>query len=415
VGGDQWQRNLDAIGREAKERGGATRPGKMEIAVSGVTGTHPLYLAEQLALRSRLQAYYTTLPHRLSSRVPASKTKRNPPLLAAMYAISRGWVPGNQLRNYRRVAYAFDRWIAHNLGPAAATQSLAGSGLVLRREAKRRYGSLSICDSGTSHERWQHRLLAEEARIWRLEDPPQDPRHLDRVQQEYDEADLIVVPSSFAARSFVESGVSEAKLAIVPYGADLSEYSPVKKHDSTFRILFVGTVTARKGVQYLFEALSGLSLPGAELLIRGGRAHDTDSLSRLYKSTVPIRQVPAQPRNMMRDLYSSASVLVLPSVEDGFGLVIPQAMACGVPVIATRNTGGPEIIIHKQNGLLVEARDAPQLRDAILELYENPVLLKEMGRQARSTIESMGGWRSYGEGFVTAVRRATDSRSQPRL
>jgi glycosyltransferase involved in cell wall biosynthesis len=97
----------------------------------------------------------------------------------------------------------------------------------------------------------------------------------------------------------------------------------------------------------------------------------------------------------MRDLYSQASVLVLPSVEDGFGLVIGQAMACGVPVIATTNTGGPDLITDGVDGFIVPVRDAGAIRERLEHLYRNPDIRVAMGRAALDKVRSLNGWAEY--------------------
>jgi glycosyltransferase involved in cell wall biosynthesis len=121
-----------------------------------------------------------------------------------------------------------------------------------------------------------------------------------------------------------------------------------------------------------------------------------------YRGEIPLRMIPPQPRQAMSELFSQASVLVLPSVEDGFGLVIGQAMACGIPVIASMNTGGPDIITTEVDGMLVPARDARALGDALTLAYEHPAKLEAMGVAARATLERAGGWTAYGDSVIRA-------------
>lgn len=384
---------------------------RLRFNVSSVTGTHSLELARELGARSLLETYYTALPHSRTSGVPPERTRRHLVLLPAIYAVSRGWISGRPAPRIQHLwGYEFDRWIAARLAPAEVVQALPGCGLRLRRQAKRRFNALTVCDSGTSHERIVDELLRTESAKWGIEHLGADQHHLRHVEAEYEEADLITVPSTFARNSFIAGGLSPAKVTVTPYGAELRDFSPTGKRDDRFRILFVGTICLRKGVPYLLEAVSGLKLPNAELCLRGGDAPETARLLALYRGRVPLVRVPPQSRGAMRDLYSQASVLVLPSVEDGFGLVICQAMACGVPVIASKSTGGPEVIHDGVDGFLVEAGDSRALRDRLTYLFENPDINRQMGAAARSAIEQIGGWQAYADRFVGACAAA---RSRP--
>jgi alpha-maltose-1-phosphate synthase len=398
---------LAADSAEARQSAGA----QLRFNVAGISGTHPLELARQLASRSLLEAYYTTIPASRTADVPANRTHRHLALLPAIYAVNHGWISGRAAPRVQHLwGYEFDRWIAARLAPTDVAHALPGCGLELRRAAKRRFGALTVCDSGTSHERFLDSLMHDEAVKAGVDYRRVDDRHLRYVESEYEEADLITVPSSFARKSFVGMGIDPAKVAVTPYGAELRDFFPVGKRDDRFRILFVGTVCLRKGVTSLLEAVSQLNLPNAELCIRGGDAPEAGQLLARYRGSIPLIRVPPQQRGKMRDLFSQASVLVLPSIEDGFGLVICQAMACGIPVIASRSTGGPEVIHDGVDGFLVDAGDSRTLRDRLTCLFENPDDRLEMGAAARTAIERFGGWKDYADRFVDACAAA---RSRP--
>ena len=387
--------------------------GGPKFSISGVIGTHPMYLTRYLASRSLLQAYFTTLPESRTPGIPAAMTHRHLALFLALYATRQSWIPGDRGKMFALIDGEFDRWMAARLESTDVVHALPGSGLRTRRAGKKRFGALTVCDSGTSHERLQQKLLQEECRRWGTTRTATSERYLAHVETEYYEADLITVPSTFARDGFVSMGLAPAKIAVTPYGADLEEYRPLPKRDDIFRILFIGTICLRKGIPYLLEAVSRLSLPGAELALRGAVEPEVERIVAAYRGDIPLRMVPPQPRSAMRDLYAQASVFVLPSVEDGFGLVIPQAMSCGVPVIASVNTGGPDIITDGVNGLLVPACDTKALQSALTFAYEHPEALKAMGVAARATLERAGGWNAYGDAMVHACVAAREGRSRP--
>jgi len=193
-------------------------------------------------------------------------------------------------------------------------------------------------------------------------------------------------------------------------GADLLEFHPLPKRDEIFRILFVGTLSLRKGVQYLLDAVSPLTFQNAELVLRGSETPTTKMILRRYAGSIPLRFAGPRPKTEMIELFSQASVLVLPSIEDGFGLVIAQAMACGVPVIASTHSGGPDLITDGVEGFLVQPRAVETLEERLSELYEDRDLLARMKLAALKRIETLGGWSNYGDTVERAYRSFVEGR-----
>src|SRR5262249_23000925 len=158
--------------------------------------------------------------------------------------------------------------------------------------------------------------------------------------REYELADFISVPSDFARRTFVERGCPPEKLIRVPYGVNLSMFGPrpdrgVDSEARPFVVVFAGGLTLRKGVQYLLQAFSGLALSRAELWLIGAPSGDSDAIFPRF--TGAIRKFGAVPQTELAALLPLCDVFVLPSIEDGFGMVVLQAMAAGLPVICSSN------------------------------------------------------------------------------
>lgn len=358
-----------------------------------------------------LAAYYTVLPAARTRGVEPRLVRRHVALAFPVYASMRGWLPISAFQFDRLAERAFDRWAMRHYVPADVAHAVVGLGRRYRRMAKGRFGALSVCDATTSHIRGYQTLLAAEHRKWGV--PLEwDERTTAAVEEEYVESDLILAPSRFAYESFVAGGVPASKLALVPYGVDTDEFRPVPKRDETFRILFVGTLSLRKGLPYLLESVATLRWPNAELVLRGTESPETRTLLNSYRGTIPISLVPPQPRSTLKELYSSASVLVLPSIEDAFGIVIGQALACGTPVIATTHTGGPDVIDNGANGFIIPPADVAALRRALTDAYENRAMLTDMRGEARRRVEAARGWDTYGDGVVAALRQALDRRDR---
>jgi glycosyltransferase involved in cell wall biosynthesis len=220
-------------------------------------------------------------------------------------------------------------------------------------------------------------------------------RIVEKEKREYEMADHISVPSSFVKRTFVEKGVPASKLLKMPLGVDLSEFRPLPKRDAVFRVVFAGRLELQKGVHYLLRAFSELQLQDAELWLIGSRSREmTPFLDRYDGYYTHIDHVP-QPQ--LRQYYSQCSVLVLPSVHDGFGMVLAQAMACGLPVICTENTAGDDLVTNGVEGFVIPIRDVCALKDKLLHLYENPETCKEMGKAALGRVAAGLSWDDYGD------------------
>jgi glycosyltransferase involved in cell wall biosynthesis len=103
------------------------------------------------------------------------------------------------------------------------------------------------------------------------------------------------------------------------------------------------------------------------------------------------------PRSELYEYYNQGSVLVLPSLEEGLALVQAQAMACGLPVIATTNTGAEDLFTDGIEGFIVPIRSQEAIREKVTHLYKNSELRHEMGQAALRRVQSIGGWDSYGD------------------
>ena len=170
-----------------------------------------------------------------------------------------------------------------------------------------------------------------------------------------------------------------------------------KKKSSKFRIIYTGSVSVRKGVTYLLEAFSELDLKNSELVLIGDIDDDINSKLDRYRKNKNIVFKKSIEQKDLKKFYNISDVFVLNSIEDGFGMVILQAMACGLPVITTHNTGGSEIIEDEKDGYIIPIRSTKILKKKILFLYNNPKYCFEMGMKAKDKVTSKYSWESYGK------------------
>ena len=224
------------------------------------------------------------------------------------------------------------------------------------------------------------------------------PANMPRRLAEIDLCDRLVVDSLFVARSFEERGVRPERIAIISPAVDRTRFLPRtadERNRKTFRVVCVGTVTPRKGQHLLLRAWRRLKLPGAELVLIGppGR-HASAVLSGFAGS---YAHHPRVPNAALRALLVSASVFVLPSVEDGFAQAPLEAMACGVPVIVTQNVGMADLLTDGYGGFVVPAFDVDRLAERLETLYRNSTLADAMGDDASAIARRSGTWTDYAD------------------
>lgn len=206
-------------------------------------------------------------------------------------------------------------------------------------------------------------------------------------------ADVVVVPCDWALESLRFSEGGEPKRVIkVPYGTPTDVVAArTKRPDGEFTVLFAGHIGLRKGVPHLIEAWEKLQLKNARLLLAGSL-----NLPKAYlrEHAASFTYLGAIPRVELLERMREADLFVFPSLAEGFGLVIGEAMAAGVPVLTTRHTGGTELISDGREGWCVEAHAVEPLVERLAWAQANRDELYEMGRQARARAEQWT-WADY--------------------
>lgn len=205
--------------------------------------------------------------------------------------------------------------------------------------------------------------------------------------KEHELATHIVVESSFVKTTLVENGVNAGRVSVIPLGVDLDLFrpAPTRREEGPVRFLFVGAIQARKGIPLLFEAWKSLGTKNAELRLAGG---GTPSALALIPKIPGISYLGQCPHPRLPALMRECDALVFPSFFEGFGLVLLEAMACGLPVITTPATAGPDLITDGVEGFVVPCGDPTALAARMAWCCENRAALSVMGRAARHRAEA---------------------------
>lgn len=297
-----------------------------------------------------------------------------------------------RLRNWQNYLNetGFDRYVAEHLTKAEIFQGVTGQCLESLMSAKR-LGSRTALDVVTLHIAEFGAGQDRECAKFGLR-PTVHPWTRKRILREYDQADVIRVMSERARRSFLERGFDPQRVVTVPPPIDFDQFHAAEFHESKFRVSFVGLIEPWKGFHYLIEAFNKLRLRDSELVLWGGPG--ARSISQYLRHQIAINPAivvkPVEVRSFgYGEVYGKSSVLVHPSLADGFGYVVAEAMASGIPVIVTDKTGASDLVVDGQNGYVVPAGDSQAISDRLAHLAGKPSLLKQMGQAARETARQL--------------------------
>ena len=211
----------------------------------------------------------------------------------------------------------------------------------------------------------------------------------------------------------VARGVERSRISVIPHSVDLVRFSPAPRPariESTLRVVFVGSLGLGKGFPYLLNAERMLGPERVSVHVVGATGDPwCRRLFETLRKGLKVSVAPGDPLNAYRD----ADLLVLPTLHDGFGYVVAEAMACGLPVITTDRCGAAEWVRDGESGWVVPAANGDALAAALDRALHRSTDLREMGRAARRTIESAAGAHARTE-LVQLVRDHATHRSTVR-
>jgi len=207
-------------------------------------------------------------------------------------------------------------------------------------------------------------------------------------------ADAVIAVSTENKRDVVEQyGIPEQRMRMIPNGIRPERFH--EAHPSGPTILFVGRLHQRKGVDHLLRAMPAVleRVPETRLLVAGSgeREAQLKALMKELELGDAVEFLGFVPDDDLPDLYARASVFTMPSLYEGFGIVMIEAMASSVPVVAFATGGAPEVIEEGVNGHLA---DAETLADRLADLLEDPAEAAAMGKRGRGLVEDRYSWKA---------------------
>ena len=281
----------------------------------------------------------------------------------------------------------FDNLSARFLGQPDLVFGASSSSLQTLRAAHK-LGARFVLDRACPDIRVQLAISQMEADKLGAKFPRSAQWFVDRQIQEYDEADWLLAPSEFSRSSYPQR--LQSKILVAPLLGRILEPCDraTKPAGGPFTVGVVGGDPLRKGYVYLLEAWKALALPDSRLLIRSGENFERYPV--LAKLLTELKNVEIVDYVQdMSSFYSLCDAFVLPSIDDGFGMALFEALAHGTPCVATRNCGASELLSDEVDALIVDAYSPEQLAMAIQRLHSDDGLRVRLGAAGKAAVKAL--------------------------
>ena len=290
---------------------------------------------------------------------------------------------------WEREEHDFDAWVARSLPTELdAVYTFEHAALRTLQTARRR-GLYTFYEQPSQHHLFYSRVYTEQVSRYpeirssatEFQDPERAVPRDQRRDAELALADCVLCNSTFTQNTLVEAGVEEQRIVVTPYGFPTVDVKDARRERRPVVFLNAGSQNLRKGLHLLYRAWRKLAFaPNVAELWLIGRMMLPEDTRRGLPGTVRI--LDSVPHAELLTLYKKASVFVLPSLADGFGMVISEAMSRGLPVITTDRTGAPDIIEHGIDGFIIPAGDEAALMNQMKWCVEHSDDLPAIGARA---------------------------------
>jgi glycosyltransferase involved in cell wall biosynthesis len=336
------------------------------------------------------------------------------------------------------------QWRVHRWFARRAVAHLEGSGLIhgwsqwsepsLRWAAER--GVPTVLERSSAHILEQSRLLREEHARLGLTWTPTHPRIEAMELREYALCTAVAIPSLFVERTFLERDVPADRLVRNPLGVNLSQFHPPSTPppppgEQGLRAIYAGTLSVQKGLPDLLAGFAAAALADAQLTLVGG---ETPEVAAWLADRPPgVTLLGHRPQAELAEHYGRAHCFVMASIQDGFGMVLTQALACGLPLICTTNTGGEDLLREGQADTRLDAPQAGEpagiqefaagwvvpihapdaIAHCLQRLAREPGLWQSKREAALRLARGSLSWEAYGDRAIAIYRSLLAAGSHP--
>lgn len=337
----------------------------------------------------------TELRRRTIEGIPFENVRTFPFWELARVGASKYFGPVLTDQIWERGELAFDRKVASLISDQIGLVHVYEHAALTTLQNAKEKGITSIYEQPSQHHQFFSGIIQEQFKQYpelrtkgnELLDNELSIKRNKRRDSELELADIIRCNSSFTKRTLVAAGIAENKMSVIPLG--FPNVVSANKNRQNDKVIFLnaGTQNVRKALHILYLAWrkGNFKEQEAELWLIG-KMTLPENLRRGLPGKVVIKD--SIPREELMALYHKADVFILPTLADGFGMVISEAMSRGVPVITTENSGGPDIITHQKDGIIIPAGDEHAILAAMRWCIDNKHRLQEMGKAALEKAKS---------------------------
>jgi glycosyltransferase involved in cell wall biosynthesis len=377
---------------------------RMQVLLVSTGTWHMDKTARAFATRDALAGLW--MANKNSSGVPAEKYRRCWPFHLAV----KPFYVTMPKRYWENAFYAFvpiwSHWVrSQPLPECNVVQAIMGFGTEIFDRADKT-GALKVMECPNSHPTSYFGFWQRECDIWCPGEKVIVPRWMyARMNRELERADLIVVESKFGKESMIYNGIPERKVVVNPLGLNTTVFEKRTVFPAKPRFICVGSITLRKGHQYLFRAFQIVkkALPEAELICCGRYKYDFRLERPLWEGTFTHHE--HLPHEQLAELLRNCTAFVFPSQEEGIAESQVQALASGLPVIGTHTGGTTTLVDDGVEGLIVNGRDPQQIAVAMIKLATDRELNQRMGDAAYCKAAIHNTWQDYGDRLLAEYGR----------
>lgn len=301
-------------------------------------------------------------------------------------------------RSYLRIRLRlfFDKWVSWQLKKCDVLIGLNGTAVRCSERAKKKFGAITICDQGSSH------ILTQDAarRSYTDNEPPQ--LNTDYMLKHYKVVDYLMSPAEYVKQSDIQNGIAKYKILYNPYGVNLDIFKPVDiEKEKEYDVIMVGSWWKHKGCDMLAEAC--INRLGLRLLHVGSRIDCPFPDSHLFT------HVDFVPESELPKYYAKAKVFAMPSLDEGFGLVLLQAAACGLPIVGSTRTGSPDVAKLLGNPRECFTIEEPLTVESVVKAIKKAIqsaneLHDGCGYASAKTLQNIS-WGAYGKRYFEIISK----------
>jgi glycosyltransferase involved in cell wall biosynthesis len=360
---------------------------RKKIILSCHTRNHALRIAESLSSANSLDRLLTPYPYFKIKQLNYKIDERD---VRSFYFLGVLGLIRTKIKPLHFVNFElnlFDEWAASKLKSLSGdvVHAFSGSAEKTFLEAKR-LGKICVLERSCPHIAYQSELLTEESDRLGFFTPFTKPTSLlySKMIREYEMADKILVPSMYSYNSFIKCGINRDKLFHIPLAAE--KQIPLKqnkrnpnKEKTVF--LTIGGNYIRKGFFYLIEAWNLMNNDSSILIIKGSVPKH---IKANLKGNVIVIDKSLNLTELV-NLYHRADVFCLPSIDEGFGMVVLEAMSSGLPVILSENVGASDLIENYKEGIITKIRDVNGIANSMKHFTDDPSEIAKFGAKAYKT------------------------------